>query len=99
MWVMNGTRIVQGVDLGPLPLTWSVAGIGDFDGNGSSDILLRDTSGNVQIWLLNGTQVLSTKMLGNVSTSWSSLRPAISTATARLTFCGWIMVATRVSGL
>ena len=56
MWVMNGTQIVQTVDFGPVPLTWTIAGIGDFDGNGSTDILWRDNSGNVGIWLLNGTQ-------------------------------------------
>ena len=35
MWVMNGTAVAQTVDFGPVPLDWTIAGIGDFDRNGS----------------------------------------------------------------
>lgn len=71
MWVMAGTSVAQSVDFGIVPLTWKIAGIGDFDGNGSTDILWRDTSGDVGIWLLNGTTILSTAMLGNVPLNWT----------------------------
>ena len=71
MWVMNGSQIAQSVDFGPVPLNWTVAGIGDFDGNGSFDLLWRDTAGDVGIWLMNGTSIMSTKVLGNASTSWN----------------------------
>jgi feruloyl esterase len=71
MWVMNGANIVQTVDFGPVPSTWKIAGIGDFDGNGSTDILWRDASGNVGIWLLSGTSIQSTAVLGNVPLTWS----------------------------
>jgi hypothetical protein len=43
----------------------------DFNGDGNSDILWRDTSGDVAMWLMNGTQVLQSAVLGNVSTTWS----------------------------
>ncbi len=42
LWVMNGGHVEQAVDFGPVSLNWTVAGIGDFDGNGSADILWRD---------------------------------------------------------
>ena len=71
MWVMNGTHVAQSVDFGPVSLNWAVAGIGDFDGNGSFDLLWRDTAGDAAIWLMNGTSIMSTKVLGNVSTSWN----------------------------
>jgi Tannase and feruloyl esterase/FG-GAP-like repeat len=71
MWVMNGTKVVQSVDFGAVPSNWKIAGIGDFDGNGSTDILWRDTSGNVGVWLLNGTSILSTSVIGNVPLNWS----------------------------
>ena len=71
MWVMNGVNVVQTVDFGSVPANWKIAGVGDFDGNGSTDILWRDTSGNVGIWLMNGTQIMSTSVLGNVPTNWN----------------------------
>ena len=75
VWVLQGTKIAQGVDLGPVSMNWTIAGIGDFDGNGSSDILFTDTSGNVGIWLMetdpNLVKILSTKVLGTVPPQWS----------------------------
>ena len=52
VWLLKGTTIVQAVDLGTVPLTWTIAGIGDFDGNASSDILFTDAAGDVAIWLM-----------------------------------------------
>ncbi len=46
-------------------------GTGDFDGDGKSDILWRDTSGNVAIWLMNGAQVTLAAGVGSAPTSWS----------------------------
>lgn len=36
-----------------------------------SDILWRDSSGNVGIWLMNGSSVSQTSVLGNVPQNWS----------------------------
>ena len=71
MWVMNGTTIAQTADFGAQPLTMSVAGIGDFNGDGSEDILFVDNLGNVTVWLLHGTSLYKTVALGNVGTNWS----------------------------
>ena len=76
VWLLKGTTIVQQVDLGPVPLNWTIAGIGDFDGNASSDILWVDTAGDVGIWLMeidpSQVKILSTKVLGTVPpTQWS----------------------------
>ena len=35
-----------------------------------ADILWRDTAGDVGIWLMNGTAILQSAVVGNVSTSW-----------------------------
>jgi hypothetical protein len=44
----------------------------DFNGDGTSDILWRDTSGNLALWLINGNAIASAGGLGNVSPSvWS----------------------------
>jgi subtilase family serine protease len=45
----------------------------DFDGDRHSDIAWRDASGNVAVWLMNGTSILnqSTSFVANVPISWS----------------------------
>jgi hypothetical protein len=43
----------------------------DFNRDGRSDILWKDTSGNTAVWLMNGGQVLQAGGFGNVGTSWS----------------------------
>ena len=40
--------------------TWSVAGVGDFDKNGYSDLLLRDTLGNLELLYLGADGPLTT---------------------------------------
>jgi hypothetical protein len=42
-----------------------------FNGDGKSDILLRDTSGNVAIWLMNGAQVTQFVGVGTVPSAWT----------------------------
>ena len=52
---------------------WQVAGVGDFNGDGQSDILWRDTNGDVDIWTANpGSSPASFKAqpVTYVSTDW-----------------------------
>jgi hypothetical protein len=55
-----------------VPGTWSIFGSGDYNGDGKSDIIWRDGSGNVAIWEMNGTTVLNqaTSFVGNVAGNW-----------------------------
>jgi len=39
--------------------TWKFIGLNDFDGNKSSDVLWQDESGQLVLWLLRGTRLLS----------------------------------------
>ena len=68
---MSGTTIQQQAIVANVPLTWSVVGQRDFNADGNTDILWRDTQGNVGMWLMNGASVQSTTILGNMPTSWS----------------------------
>jgi hypothetical protein len=72
---MNGTSILNASTsfVANVPGTWTIVGTGDFNGDGRSDILWRDTSGNVAIWEMNGTTILNqaTSFVGNVAGNWS----------------------------
>ena len=73
VWLMNGTAITgQGTPGTVSPASgWVIQGVGDFDGNGKSDILWRNsTSGDVYIWLMNGTAIASQGDLGVISSDW-----------------------------
>ena len=72
LWLMNGTAIAsQGTPGTVLPSSgWVIAGVGDFDGNGTSDVLWRNTiSGDVYLWFMNGTTIASQGDVGVVSPS------------------------------
>ncbi|MHB2167999.1 FG-GAP-like repeat-containing protein [Alsobacter sp. R-9] len=51
---------------------WVVQGLGDFDGDGRSDILWRNkTSGTALVWQLDGTALTGDSALGGASADWS----------------------------
>ncbi|MBW0005827.1 MAG: VCBS repeat-containing protein [Hyphomicrobiales bacterium] len=82
-WTMNGSQITssQNVTLGGTPVTpdasWNVAGIGDFNGDGKSDVLWQNTNGSLIDWTMNGSQIASSQnvTLGGTpvapNSSWS----------------------------
>jgi len=60
IWLMNGTTVKAGSALiSPVTdLNWKIAGTGDFNKDGKSDILWRNqSSGQNAIWMMNGTTV------------------------------------------
>jgi serralysin len=68
-WSMNGSQItsIQQVTLQGSPAapdaSWSIAGIGDFNGDGASDVLWRNTNGTLIDWSMNGSQIASTQQV------------------------------------
>src|SRR4029453_6482915 len=43
----------------------------DFNKDGKADILWRDTSGNVSMWVMDGTTVTNNSVIANIWTTWS----------------------------
>src|SRR5258708_22682244 len=72
---MNGTTISGGAtNLATVTdLNWRIAGSGDFDGDGKSDILWRHgATGEISIWFMNGATILSAPVFGAVTDlNWS----------------------------
>ena len=66
VWLMNGSQVIGTSYLSINRMTdpsWQIAAAGDTDGDGKADIIWQNTQGYLAVWLLNGTQVTSTRML------------------------------------
>ncbi len=83
LWSMNGASVTsssaltyQGNQLAP-DASWSVAGVGDFNGDGKADLVWRQNSGALSLWTMDGSAVSSSSAItsqGNVvapDASWS----------------------------
>jgi hypothetical protein len=65
MWLMSGSTIASGALVGSPGGSYTVAGLGDFNGGGRTDILLRDGSGNLGMWLMNGSTIIFGALVGS----------------------------------
>ena len=67
---MQGGQRVGAVNLGTLPTNWHIESVGDFNGDGSADILWRENGGQAVEWLIKGGQRIGSVDLGVIPTSW-----------------------------
>jgi hypothetical protein len=59
IWTMAGSGIASTAGLGKVPISWTIVGQRDFNGDGYADILWRNsTTGQVFIWLMNGATII-----------------------------------------
>jgi hypothetical protein len=73
IWQMSNGQIVNNTVIsGADPTQWQIAGTGDFYGNGTDDILLRNSAnGQVNIWQMSNGQIINNTDIGPVDpTQW-----------------------------
>ena len=77
IWEMNGAAPIAGGSqlVGPNPgPNWKAVGTGDFNGDGFSDILWQNASGQTAVWEMNETNVALSQLVGpNPGSSWHAV--------------------------
>ena len=69
---VSGSNVTfTGQDVGIVGNEWKIQDAADFNDDGKADILWRNTSGDLVMWQMNATTILSNTFITNVSTSWS----------------------------
>src|SRR5262249_44224510 len=70
VWFTNGSSMTGSAPLSAVPSDGTMEGVGDFNGDGSPDILWRHASGAVEIRLMSGTSLIGSASLGVVTPDW-----------------------------
>jgi hypothetical protein len=72
IWTISNGQVQSTASVATVPPSsgWKIAQIGDYNGDGMSDILWIDGSGDVAVWFMNGPTIASTAGYGSVGTSW-----------------------------
>lgn len=71
VWLMAGATEDAWALIGNHGTYWDARGVGDFNGDGSVDIVFRNNNGMVGVWLMNGANEDTWRLLGNHGTAWN----------------------------
>jgi hypothetical protein len=75
IWLMNNNRVAGSSVLSTAaPSGFHVVATGDFNGDHKADILWQNSStGAMQVWMMNGTSLVSTAALADPGASWRAV--------------------------
>ena len=62
VWQTNGQQIQSISVLGSAPSVWHSSGMGDFNGDGTTDLLFRNDNGDIAQWIINNNQIQSIRL-------------------------------------
>ena len=68
--IVNGIADIGAYESAAIATNPTAAVNPDFNGDGKADILLRDSSGDNSIWLMDGTERLSESAIPNAASDW-----------------------------
>jgi hypothetical protein len=79
-WQMNGSTIVNNQSVvnnnqtvANIDATWHLVDIGDHSGDGRSDVIWRNDSGQTVIWEMNGTTIADNHTVGTIAFDYAPL--------------------------
>jgi CARDB/FG-GAP-like repeat/RTX calcium-binding nonapeptide repeat (4 copies)/Bacterial pre-peptidase C-terminal domain/Lipase (class 3) len=70
VWLMDGTQAIAKPQVGTVNAAdgWHFQDVGDFNGDGKSDLLLlNDTTHGAAVWLMDGTQAIAKPQIGTIN--------------------------------
>jgi probable HAF family extracellular repeat protein len=68
---ISNNQIVDRAVLGTVGLNWQFSGVGNFNGHGNSDMLLRDSNaGGLQIYNIANNKIIGAAFLGTIGLDW-----------------------------
>ena len=71
VWELNGAssgnQIMAKLNVSPLAGSWHIQGIGDFNNDGKSDILLENDNGTIRLWEMDGNHIANALGVGHLA--------------------------------
>ena len=94
LWEMNGFALKAAQQIAAPSTQWSIAGTGDFDDDGKSDLLWHnDVTGATELWEMNGFALKAAQQIA--APSWHAVNESYDffLSAPRTDLASWIIAA------
>jgi hypothetical protein len=69
VWLLNGVNVAQDINLPSIDATWTYFASGDFNGDGTLDIVWKKPDGTLVLWLMNAANPTQPTIIDNAGTA------------------------------